>query len=175
MIRPRKFNIDAVNPQPILTSSSTSVVSLMVFLVRDPHQDRRCPWPACPSGVFKAGTVPSFSETQPSVSGSVAITPNAQPARGSAETCPSPQKLPFTIPELVHASPCRSSDGVFYTGKRLSRRRGQVRPGGTGTQVTMGQPGTGQRSGTAPSQATEGRARFPPCRPEAGRLVCGGP
>ncbi|MBZ3876628.1 Serine/threonine-protein kinase/endoribonuclease IRE2, partial [Sciurus carolinensis] len=25
-------------------------------------------------------------------------------------------KLPFTIPELVHASPCRSSDGVFYTG-----------------------------------------------------------
>lgn len=32
---------------------------------------------------------------------------------------PSPQKLPFTIPELVHASPCRSSDGVFYTGKRL--------------------------------------------------------
>lgn len=31
-----------------------------------------------------------------------------------------PQKLPFTIPELVHASPCRSSDGVFYTGKHLS-------------------------------------------------------
>ncbi|XP_057171145.1 serine/threonine-protein kinase/endoribonuclease IRE2 isoform X2 [Ursus arctos] len=24
-------------------------------------------------------------------------------------------RLPFTIPELVHASPCRSSDGVFYT------------------------------------------------------------
>lgn len=29
------------------------------------------------------------------------------------------QKLPFTIPELVHASPCRSSDGVFYTGEHL--------------------------------------------------------
>lgn len=29
------------------------------------------------------------------------------------------QKLPFTIPELVHASPCRSSDGVFYTGEYL--------------------------------------------------------
>lgn len=33
----------------------------------------------------------------------------------------SSQRLPFTIPELVHASPCRSSDGVFYTGKHLSR------------------------------------------------------
>lgn len=27
------------------------------------------------------------------------------------------QKLPFTIPELVQASPCRSSDGVLYMGK----------------------------------------------------------
>ncbi|KAM5227708.1 serine/threonine-protein kinase/endoribonuclease IRE2 [Ctenodactylus gundi] len=27
-------------------------------------------------------------------------------------------KLPFTIPELVHASPCRSSDGIFYTGRK---------------------------------------------------------
>ncbi|KAK6481701.1 serine/threonine-protein kinase/endoribonuclease IRE1 [Huso huso] len=27
-------------------------------------------------------------------------------------------KLPFTIPELVHSSPCRSSDGVLYTGKK---------------------------------------------------------
>lgn len=27
-----------------------------------------------------------------------------------------PKKLPFTIPELVAASPCRSSDGVLYTG-----------------------------------------------------------
>ncbi|XP_040829651.1 serine/threonine-protein kinase/endoribonuclease IRE2 [Ochotona curzoniae] len=27
-------------------------------------------------------------------------------------------KLPFSIPELVHASPCRSSDGVFYTGRK---------------------------------------------------------
>ena len=33
---------------------------------------------------------------------------------------PAPQRLPFTIPELVHASPCRSSDGVFYTGKHPS-------------------------------------------------------
>ena len=31
--------------------------------------------------------------------------------------CSSLQKLPFTIPELVHASPCRSSDGVLYVGK----------------------------------------------------------
>uniref|UniRef100_W5MEN1 Pyrrolo-quinoline quinone repeat domain-containing protein n=1 Tax=Lepisosteus oculatus TaxID=7918 RepID=W5MEN1_LEPOC len=28
------------------------------------------------------------------------------------------QKLPFTIPELVQSSPCRSSDGVLYTGKK---------------------------------------------------------
>jgi len=34
------------------------------------------------------------------------------------------QKLPFTIPELVHASPCRSSDGVFYTGEYLCSLRG---------------------------------------------------
>lgn len=27
------------------------------------------------------------------------------------------QKLPFTIPELVQASPCRSTDGLLYTGK----------------------------------------------------------
>ncbi|KAB1263751.1 Serine/threonine-protein kinase/endoribonuclease IRE2 [Camelus dromedarius] len=27
-------------------------------------------------------------------------------------------RLPFTVPELVHASPCRSSDGVFYTGRK---------------------------------------------------------
>lgn len=26
------------------------------------------------------------------------------------------QKLPFTIPDLVRASPCRSSDGILYTG-----------------------------------------------------------
>uniref|UniRef100_A0A8C5Q421 Serine/threonine-protein kinase/endoribonuclease IRE1 n=1 Tax=Leptobrachium leishanense TaxID=445787 RepID=A0A8C5Q421_9ANUR len=27
-------------------------------------------------------------------------------------------RLPFTIPELVQSSPCRSSDGVLYTGKK---------------------------------------------------------
>lgn len=26
------------------------------------------------------------------------------------------KKLPFTIQELVTASPCRSSDGILYTG-----------------------------------------------------------
>lgn len=29
------------------------------------------------------------------------------------------QKLPFTIPQLVASSPCRSSDGILYTGKKL--------------------------------------------------------
>ncbi|XP_044252297.1 serine/threonine-protein kinase/endoribonuclease IRE1-like [Tribolium madens] len=28
------------------------------------------------------------------------------------------KKLPFTIPQLVASSPCRSSDGIFYTGKK---------------------------------------------------------
>ncbi|XP_065660136.1 serine/threonine-protein kinase/endoribonuclease IRE1 isoform X2 [Hydra vulgaris] len=28
------------------------------------------------------------------------------------------RKLPFTIPELVHASPCRSSEGVLYVGQK---------------------------------------------------------
>ena len=28
------------------------------------------------------------------------------------------KKLPFTIPELVTASPCRSTDGILYTGSR---------------------------------------------------------
>ncbi|XP_050310962.1 serine/threonine-protein kinase/endoribonuclease IRE1-like isoform X2 [Anthonomus grandis grandis] len=28
------------------------------------------------------------------------------------------KKLPFTIPQLVHSSPCRSSDGILYTGKK---------------------------------------------------------
>lgn len=29
------------------------------------------------------------------------------------------KKLPFTIPELVANSPCRSSDGILYTGKKI--------------------------------------------------------
>ena len=29
------------------------------------------------------------------------------------------EKLPFTIPELVASSPCKSSDGTFYAGKKV--------------------------------------------------------
>lgn len=29
------------------------------------------------------------------------------------------RKLPFTIPELVAASPCKSSNGILYTGYLL--------------------------------------------------------
>lgn len=36
-----------------------------------------------------------------------AVSPNLEPVK----------KLPFTIPELVTAAPCKSSEGVFYTGK----------------------------------------------------------
>lgn len=32
------------------------------------------------------------------------------------------KKLPFTIPELVAASPCKSSDGILYTGKKVRDR-----------------------------------------------------
>lgn len=28
------------------------------------------------------------------------------------------RKLPFTIPELVTRSPCKSSDGILYSGKK---------------------------------------------------------
>lgn len=31
------------------------------------------------------------------------------------------QKLPFTIPELVQSAPCRSSDGILYTGEAGTR------------------------------------------------------
>lgn len=27
------------------------------------------------------------------------------------------KKLPFNIPQLVHSSPCRSTDGILYTGE----------------------------------------------------------
>ena len=29
------------------------------------------------------------------------------------------KKLPFTIPQLVASSPCRSSDGILYTGRKI--------------------------------------------------------
>jgi serine/threonine-protein kinase/endoribonuclease IRE1 len=29
------------------------------------------------------------------------------------------KKLHFNIPELVAAAPCRSSDGILYTGKKV--------------------------------------------------------
>lgn len=29
------------------------------------------------------------------------------------------KKLPFTIPQLVANSPCRSSDGILYTGRKI--------------------------------------------------------
>jgi serine/threonine-protein kinase/endoribonuclease IRE1 len=33
------------------------------------------------------------------------------------------KKLPFTIPELVAASPCKSSDGILYTGKKVKNTK----------------------------------------------------
>lgn len=52
---------------------------------------------------------------------------------GGAKT-DSLKKLPFTIPELVASAPCRSSDGIFYTGKKTDQwflvepRTGQREP-----------------------------------------------
>ncbi|XP_078689374.1 serine/threonine-protein kinase/endoribonuclease IRE1-like [Branchiostoma floridae x Branchiostoma belcheri] len=37
---------------------------------------------------------------------------------GGAGTTEGLAKLPFTIPELVNASPCKSSDGILYTGRK---------------------------------------------------------
>uniref|UniRef100_G1PJZ9 non-specific serine/threonine protein kinase n=1 Tax=Myotis lucifugus TaxID=59463 RepID=G1PJZ9_MYOLU len=51
------------------------------------------------------------------------------------------QKLPFTIPELVHASPCRSSDGVFYTGRKQDAWF-VVDPESGETQMTLTTEGT---------------------------------
>ncbi|XP_036772837.2 serine/threonine-protein kinase/endoribonuclease IRE2 isoform X2 [Manis pentadactyla] len=45
-------------------------------------------------------------------------------------------RLPFTIPELVHASPCRSSDGIFYTGQKQDTWF-VVDPESGETQVTL--------------------------------------
>ena len=30
------------------------------------------------------------------------------------------KRLPWTIPELVRASPCKSTDGILYTGRKAS-------------------------------------------------------
>ncbi|XP_023607245.1 serine/threonine-protein kinase/endoribonuclease IRE2 [Myotis lucifugus] len=51
------------------------------------------------------------------------------------------RKLPFTIPELVHASPCRSSDGVFYTGRKQDAWF-VVDPESGETQMTLTTEGT---------------------------------
>ena len=45
------------------------------------------------------------------------------------------KKLPFTIPELVAASPCKSSDGILYTGKKVSE---QTRATSTRTRGGVG-------------------------------------
>lgn len=31
------------------------------------------------------------------------------------------KKLPFTIPQLVSMAPCRSSEGLLYTGRKVMR------------------------------------------------------
>lgn len=53
---------------------------------------------------------------------------------GGTDKADSLKKLPFTIPELVASSPCRSSDGILYTGKKTDQwflvepRSGQREP-----------------------------------------------
>uniref|UniRef100_A0A8D2L2R4 non-specific serine/threonine protein kinase n=1 Tax=Varanus komodoensis TaxID=61221 RepID=A0A8D2L2R4_VARKO len=53
------------------------------------------------------------------------------------------QKLPFTIPELVRSSPCRSSDGIIYTGKKED------------TWIVV-DPASGQKQTTLSTKAWEG-------------------
>lgn len=101
----------------------------------------------------------------------------------SACFCPYPllgpfssQKLPFTIPELVHASPCRSSDGVFYTGEypcSLWRPNPASRNGDLG-HARPTRPGT--KGHTHPLlHRLDCWLTSLLHRPEAGYLVCGGP
>ncbi|XP_044308463.1 serine/threonine-protein kinase/endoribonuclease IRE2 [Varanus komodoensis] len=52
-------------------------------------------------------------------------------------------KLPFTIPELVRSSPCRSSDGIIYTGKKED------------TWIVV-DPASGQKQTTLSTKAWEG-------------------
>ncbi|KAB7504891.1 Serine/threonine-protein kinase/endoribonuclease IRE1 [Armadillidium nasatum] len=47
------------------------------------------------------------------------------------------KKLPFTIPELVANSPCRSTDGIFYIGKKVDTWVGVDSVTGK-TQLVMG-------------------------------------
>ncbi|XP_036316142.1 serine/threonine-protein kinase/endoribonuclease IRE2 isoform X1 [Pipistrellus kuhlii] len=74
----------------------------------------------------QTGDVKWTLRDDPIIQGPMYVTETAflsDPADGSLYTLGTQKqqglmKLPFTIPELVHASPCRSSDGVFYTGRK---------------------------------------------------------
>lgn len=67
------------------------------------------------------------------------------------------QKLPFTIPELVQSSPCRSSDGVLYTGIGGSWGCGGLRQGLSWS--SWGQAGLWGLTKKAFSSFLQGRSR----------------
>ncbi|XP_048348584.1 serine/threonine-protein kinase/endoribonuclease IRE2 isoform X2 [Sphaerodactylus townsendi] len=58
-------------------------------------------------------------------------------------------KLPFTIPQLVQSSPCRSSDGILYTGKKED------------TWFVV-DPVTGQKQSTLSTEAWDGLCALTP-------------
>ena len=39
------------------------------------------------------------------------------------------KRMPWTIPELVKNSPCKSSDGILYTGRKVLSISRNVNPG----------------------------------------------
>lgn len=83
-------------------------------------------------------------------------------------------KLPFTIPQLVKASPCRSSDGLLYAGRLSSELfEGQSPVAGSKKDVWMRvDPEMGVKAVEAPQP--EGENSFCPLEPSSvfiGRTV----
>uniref|UniRef100_A0A8C5CEM0 non-specific serine/threonine protein kinase n=1 Tax=Gadus morhua TaxID=8049 RepID=A0A8C5CEM0_GADMO len=87
-----------------------------------PHQPARPPSP--PSLPLLPPTVLLFLSLSvpPALSACSLRSPGDRPTLRSPDggtfQCVCVCKLPFTIPELVQSAPCKSSDGILYTGKK---------------------------------------------------------
>uniref|UniRef100_A0A8C5AFI7 non-specific serine/threonine protein kinase n=1 Tax=Gadus morhua TaxID=8049 RepID=A0A8C5AFI7_GADMO len=83
-----------------------------------PHQPARPPSP--PSLPLLPPTVLLFLSLSvpPALSACSLRSPGDRPTLRSPDGGTFQCKLPFTIPELVQSAPCKSSDGILYTGKK---------------------------------------------------------
>ncbi|XP_054160435.1 serine/threonine-protein kinase/endoribonuclease IRE1-like [Oppia nitens] len=81
-------------------------------------------WSVNESPILKVPTVENITEQQrrrtlflpDPKDGSLYLYNGFSSTDGETETL---EKLPFTVSELVSSSPCRSSDGLLYTGKKI--------------------------------------------------------